>query len=77
MKRPAITQAFERSNVKVPSGVWQELRLVGRGNRFEVFFEGRSFYVATDAVFATAGRVALWTKADSVISFDDLRISGL
>ena len=61
----------------VPSGVWQELRLVVRGTRFEVFFEGRSLYVATDAVFATAGRVALWTKADSVTSFDDLRIGGL
>ena len=68
---------FAGANVKVPSGVWQELRLVVRGTRFEVFFEGRSLYVATDAVFATAGRVALWTKADSVTSFDDLRIGGL
>jgi len=68
---------FAGANVKVPSGVWQELRLFVRGTRFEVFFEGRSLYVATDAVFATAGRVALWTKADSVTSFDDLRISGL
>ena len=68
---------FAGANVKVPSGVWQELRLVVRGTRFEVFFEGRSLYVATDAVFATAGRVALWTKADSVTSFDDLRIAAL
>ena len=62
---------------RCPSGVWQELRLVVRGTRFEVFFEGRSLYVATDAVFATAGRVALWTKADGVTSFDDLQIGGL
>ena len=68
---------FAGANVKVKSGIWQELRLVVRGTRFEVFFEGRSLYVATDAVFATAGRVALWTKADSVTSFDDLRIGGL
>jgi hypothetical protein len=68
---------FAGANLKVSSGVWQQLRLVVRGNRFEVFFEGRSLYSATDSTFAAAGRVALWTKADSVTSFDDLRITAL
>jgi hypothetical protein len=66
---------FAGANVKVPSGMWQDLRLVVRGNRFEVFYEGRSLYSATDTTFGAAGRVALWTKADSVTSFDDLRIA--
>jgi len=70
-------QQFAGANAKVPSGVWQELRLVVRGTRFEVFFEGKSLYTATDATLTGAGRVALWTKADSVTSFDDLRITGL
>lgn len=68
---------FAGANVKVPSGVWQDLRLVVRGDRFEVFLEGRSLYSATDTTFAAAGRVALWTKADSVTSFDDVRITAL
>jgi len=67
-------QQFAGANAKVPSGIWQELRLVVRGNRVEVFFAGKSLYVATDATFTAAGRVALWTKADSVTWFDDLRI---
>jgi len=67
-------QQFAGANAKVPSGVWQELRLVVRGNRFEVFFGSKSLYSATDATFTAAGRVALWTKADSVTWFDDLRI---
>ena len=68
---------FAGANVKVPSGVWQELRLVVHGSRFEVFFAGKSLYSATDATFAEAGRVALWTKADSITHFDDLRIGSL
>ncbi|MFI5029573.1 MAG: hypothetical protein ACHQPH_02605 [Reyranellales bacterium] len=68
---------FAGANIRVPSGVWQELRLVARGSRFEVFHEGKSLYSATDATFSAAGRVALWTKADSVTSFDDLRIAAL
>jgi hypothetical protein len=68
---------FAGADVKVPSGLWQELRLVVRGSRFEVFFGGKSLYSASDATLPAAGRVALWTKADSVTSFDDLRIAGL
>jgi hypothetical protein len=65
---------FAGANTKVPSGVWQELRLSARGNRFDVFFNGKSLYSATDTTFTAAGKVALWTKADSVTYFDDLRI---
>jgi hypothetical protein len=70
-------QQFAGANIKVPSAVWQELRLIARGSRFEVYLEGRSLFSAVDTTFATAGRVALWTKADSVTSFDDLRIVSL
>ena len=65
---------FAGVSAKVPSGVWQELRLRVEGNRFEVFLDGRSLYTASDATFTAAGRVALWTKADSVTYFDDFRI---
>jgi hypothetical protein len=65
---------FAGANLKVPSGVWQELKIAARGNRFAVSLEGKRLYDATDATFANPGRVALWTKADSVTYFDDLRI---
>jgi hypothetical protein len=65
---------FAGANIKVPTGVWQELRLVARGSRFEVSLNGKSLYSATDTTFTAAGKVALWTKADSVTYFDDLRI---
>ena len=66
---------FAGANAKVPSGVWQELRLKVDGGRFEVFFNGKSLYTSSDSMFAAAGRVALWTKADSVTYFDDLMIA--
>ena len=68
---------FAGVNAKVPSGKWQELRLIARGSRFEVFLDGKSLYSATDTSIPAAGRVALWTKADSVTHFDDLRIQTL
>jgi hypothetical protein len=68
---------FAGADTKVPAGKWQELRLVARGSRFEVFLDGKSLYSATDTAITAAGRVALWTKADSVTHFDDLRIQTL
>jgi len=68
---------FAGANTKVSSGAWHQLGLELRGNRFEVFFNGKSLFTATDATFARPGRVALWTKADSVTHFDDLTIRSL
>ena len=65
---------FAGTSVKVPTGVWQELRLRVQAARFEVFLAGRSLYAASDTSIAGGGRVALWTKADSVTYFDDLLI---
>lgn len=66
---------FAGADVKVPSGTWQRLGLTAHGNRFEAFLDGRSLFTATDSTFAGAGRIALWTKADSVTWFDDLVIA--
>lgn len=68
---------FAGVNSKVATGAWQELGIALRGNRFEVSLNRRSLFTATDDTLSAAGRVALWTKADSVTSFDNLIIKPL
>ena len=58
----------------VPSGQWSELRVAAKGNRFEVSVNGDSLFAVEDNTFTKAGQVGLWTKADSVTSFDNLTI---
>ena len=65
---------FAGSSAKVESGTWHTLKLEARGQRFEVSFDGQRLFEAEDDTFTRAGRVALWTKADSVTYFDDLAI---
>ena len=60
---------------KVPSGAWSTLAVTAKGNLFEVSFNGTKLYEVEDTTFPDAGKVGLWTKADSVIRFDDLRIT--
>ncbi len=61
--------------VKVPSGQWGALGVTAQGKQFTVYFNGEKLYEVEDETFKDAGKVGLWTKADSVTYFDDLRVT--
>jgi hypothetical protein len=63
--------AFKNVNPKVAPGVWHTLRVDFDGDKFTVTFDGRKVLEATDKTFAEAGKVGVWTKADSVTLFVD------
>jgi hypothetical protein len=62
---------------EVPSGRWSELRVKVVGQTFEVFLNGTHLFDVEDATFQGAGKVGVWTKADSVTAFDDLTVEDL
>lgn len=66
---------FAGANVKVASGQWHELRVECVGNHIVCYYDGEKKIDATDETFKEAGKVGLWTKADSVTYFDDLRVT--
>jgi hypothetical protein len=66
--------AFQNRDVKVATGAWHTLKLEASGNHFTVWYDANKVLDATDDTFKDAGKVGLWTKADSVIAFDDLTI---
>jgi len=63
---------FAGWNGKVASGVWHELAIRMIGNHIEVFFDGKQVIDQNDDTFKDAGKFGVWTKADSIIQFDDL-----
>jgi hypothetical protein len=66
---------FAGANFKVTSGEWHELRLEAVGNKITCYYDGSKKIEATDDTFKDAGKVGLWTKADSVTHFDDLKVT--
>jgi 3-keto-disaccharide hydrolase len=66
---------FAGANLKVTSGDWHELRVEAIGNKITCYYDGSKKMEATDDTFKDAGKVGLWTKADSVTSFDDLKVA--
>ena len=65
------------TDTKVGANAWHTLGLRAEGGRFTVTFNGKTLYSASDRTFTGAGRVALWTKADSVTRFDSIAIKTL
>lgn len=63
---------FAGANFKVTPHEWHTIRVEARGNEFRCFYDGQLRITAKDETFQNAGKIGLWTKADSVIYFDDL-----
>ena len=67
---------FKGANVPVATKQWHTLRVTFTGNRFTVPFNGKELFTAEDGTFPEAGKVGVWTKADSVTLFDDFNYGG-
>ena len=66
----------KRAQAKVASNTWHTLRVDFQGNHFTVTFDGMKAIEWDDETFKDAGKVGVWTKADSVTLFDDFNYGG-
>jgi len=65
---------IKEGSARVASGQWQELRVQVSGDRMRGFLNGQQVAEATDSAYR-AGRIGLWTKADSLTCFDDVVVA--
>src|SRR5881296_901662 len=56
---------------QVASGEWHTLRVEFAGNLFKAYYDGKHLFDVEDKTFTDAGKVGVWTKADSVTEFDN------
>ena len=52
--------------------MWHELAVEMVGNHIQVLLNGAKVIDEHDDTFKDAGKFGVWTKADSIIQFDDL-----
>ncbi len=70
-------QQLASANAKVATGEWHTLTLRAEGDRLTVSFDGKQLLTHRDSTFTAPGKVALWTKADSVTRFESLIVKPL
>jgi len=61
-------------DVEVTNGEWQSLKVTVKENLFMVYLNGQKLFEVEDKTFTKAGKIGLWTKADSYTYFDDLSV---
>ena len=61
-------------NVKTPSHKWHTLKLTVDGDLIKGYVNGKQ-YMAERLPAQVSGKVGLWTKADSVVYFDDYQVT--
>jgi hypothetical protein len=66
-----------KEEIKLKAGEWHTLRVEHRGATIKVWLGDELVIEAGDKTFEKAGRVGVWTKADSVTHFDDLTVEEL
>jgi hypothetical protein len=66
-----IRTTIKYVDAPVPRNVWHTLRVEFSGKKIRVLFNGKLYIEAKDDHIEKAGAVGVWTKADSVTSFDD------
>jgi hypothetical protein len=62
---------------RVTAGAWHDYAVEARGDKLQVSWNGKKVLDHDDSTFPEAGRVGLWTKADSVTYYDDLAVTSL
>lgn len=61
----------------VPGNRWHTLRVELAGKRIKVLLDGKPYIEQEDDHIGGAGKVGVWTKADSVTAFDDFSYGAL
>jgi hypothetical protein len=61
--------------VAVASDQWHVLRVILKGNDFDVSLDGTPLFKATDASLPLPGAVGVWSQADSLILFGSLLVA--
>ena len=62
-------------DVPTPTKTWHELKVVIKGNTVEASLNGK-LYLTHQLAERVAGKIGVWSKADSHMFIDDYRVVG-
>ena len=61
---------------KVAAGGWHTLRVEFQGSEAAVIYDGARLFTVRDDTFREAGKIGVWSKADSVTQFESPQYGG-
>jgi hypothetical protein len=71
--RRALIKSHDKADVA--SDQWHALRVIVKGNTFDISLDDKPLFKATDASLSLPGTVGVWSQADSLIVFGSLVVA--
>jgi hypothetical protein len=68
---------LDSAKIDLEANRWYEVHIRMVGEKITCWLDGRQLLQASDSTIQRPGRIGLWTKADAVTSFDNLRARAL
>jgi hypothetical protein len=69
-----VRTQLDSERIDLEPGTWHVIEVVQAGRHVTCTLDGRAQLEADDDLLPAAGGVGLWTKADALTAFDDLRV---
>lgn len=66
---------LQSARMPLQVGRWYIMKIENEGNHLECYLDGKKYLDVKDDTFQS-GKIGLWTKADAVTAFDNLRAKG-
>ena len=70
-------QFAHEENVNLLRNTWHVLKVEHAGEKIKAYLDDEMLFKVRDRTFQKKGKVGLWTQADAVTHFDDLRVEDL
>ena len=70
-------QFAHEKDVKLAPNTWHLLKVEHDGDRIKAYLDDEMLFKAKDQTFHKPGKIGLWTQADAVTHFDDLKVEPL
>lgn len=68
-------QTLKNIDMKVTGKEWHSLKVIFQNTKYTVFYDSKLVLEGSDEGLSEAGGVGVWTKADSVVAFDNFKAS--
>ena len=67
---------LKSATLKVASGEWHTIKIINKEDKIQCYYDRRLYLEVKDSTFKK-GKIGLWTKADAVTAFDDIKVKEL
>jgi hypothetical protein len=68
---------LKSANIEIKTNQWYNIKIIMKGDNIKCYFNDKLELETKDKTFTKAGKIGLWTKADAVTYFDNLKVKNL